>query len=64
MLRQSQEMQEMSMTSLRDTFNDREIKAGYRSDMHSQIQIPIEINGENFLLELDNIKNIDVIDLN
>lgn len=62
MIRQSQEMHEMSMTSLRaaDTLNDREI----RGSAQGLISVPIQINGENFMLELDNIQNIDVIDLN
>ena len=55
-------MHEMSMTSLRatDTLNDREI----RGSAQGLISVPIQINGENFMLELDNIQNIDVIDLN
>lgn len=55
-------MHEMSMTSLRaaDTLNDREVRGGAQG----LISVPIQINGEDFMLELDNIQNIDVIDLN
>ena len=50
------------MTSLRaaDTLNDREVRGGAQG----LISVPIQINGEDFMLELDNIQNIDVIDLN
>ena len=50
---------------MRDTFNLRESATSLSMpERQDQIKLPIKIGEENFILELDNIQNIDIIDLN